>query len=294
VTLAIPVYALSQLPAFVGSRFGIFRQEGFDVQLIQMRTALVGPALISRELDFATAADTMLRAATTGLPVKVIGFGGVRPALTLNVRPEIKTIEDLKGKNIAVSSKGATTDIVAREIVRHYGLNPDRDIITLPLGSQTNNLAGLKSNSVQAAIFTPPYDAIGEKEGFKILVWAGDILKDQLQAGLVTSDDKIRTAPTQVKRMARAFLKSLLFIRKEKEKVIGLVVSEWKIPADIAQKSYQTIVKTLSTNGLASDEAIENVIQQTKKSSNIQKDVPHSQVVALSFMKEAQRELGLE
>ncbi|MDP2605500.1 MAG: ABC transporter substrate-binding protein, partial [Deltaproteobacteria bacterium] len=97
VTLAIPVHALSQLPAFVGSRFGLFREEGLDVQIIQMRTALVGPALISRDLDFATAADTMLRAATSGLPVKVIAFGGIKPALTLIVRREIKKPEDLKG-----------------------------------------------------------------------------------------------------------------------------------------------------------------------------------------------------
>jgi hypothetical protein len=56
ITLAIPVHALSQLPAYVGVRFGLFREEGLDVQIVQMRTALVGPALISRELDFATAA----------------------------------------------------------------------------------------------------------------------------------------------------------------------------------------------------------------------------------------------
>ena len=50
VTLAVPVHALSQLPAYVGARFGLFREEGIDVQLIQMRTALVGPALIGRDL----------------------------------------------------------------------------------------------------------------------------------------------------------------------------------------------------------------------------------------------------
>jgi ABC-type nitrate/sulfonate/bicarbonate transport system substrate-binding protein len=133
------VHALSQLPAYVGSRFGLFREEGLDVQIIQMRTALVGPALISRDLDFATAADTMLRAATTGLPVKVLAFGGIKPALALNVRPEIKKPEDLKGKMISVSSRGSTTDIVARDIVRHFGLNPDTDIITMPLGTRPIN-----------------------------------------------------------------------------------------------------------------------------------------------------------
>ncbi|MBI2348230.1 MAG: ABC transporter substrate-binding protein [Deltaproteobacteria bacterium] len=293
ITLAIPVHALSQLPAYVGVRFGLFREEGLDVQIVQMRTALVGPALISRELDYGTAADTMLRAATTGLPVKVIAFGGIRPALSLNVRPEIKTPMDLKGKNIAVSSKGSTTDIVAREIARHFGLNPDRDIITMPLGSQTNNLAGLRSNAVQGAVFTPPYDVIGEREGFRVLAWAGDVVKEQLQAGLATSDDKIRANPAQVKRMVRGFVKSLVYLRKEKSRVVSLISKEWKIDPDIADKSYDVMVKTLSPDGSASDRAVENVIQQTLKATKSQKEVPHSQVVQLGFLQEAQKELRL-
>ena len=200
---------------------------------------------------------------------------------------------DLKGKNIGVSSKGSTTDIVAREIARHFGLNPDRDIITMPLGSQTNNLAGLRSNAVQGAVFTPPYDVIGEREGFRVLAWAGDVLKEQLQAGLSTSDDKIRANPAQVKRMVRGFVKSLVYLRKEKGRVVSLISKEWKIDPDIADKSYDVMVKTLSADGSASERAVENVIQQTLKATKSQKDVPHSQVVQLSFLQEAQKELRL-
>ncbi len=293
VTLAVPVHALSQLPAYVGARFGLFRGEGIDIQLIQMRTALVGPALIGRDLDFCTAADTMLRAATTGLPIKVIAFGGVRPALALNVRPEIKKVEDLKGKMISVSSRGSTTDIVARDIVRHFGLNPDTDIVTMPLGTQTNELAALKSNAVQASLFTPPYDAIAEREGLRVLVWAGDILKDQLQAGLTTSDQKIRANPDQVKRMVRAFVKSLLFLQKEKAKVAEMISKEWNIDSDLAQRSYQSTAKTLSLDGSVNEEAVRRVVEQTLATTKQQKQVPLSQVIDFSFLRRAQEELGI-
>lgn len=293
VTLAVPVHALSQLPAYVGARFGLFRQEGIEIQIVQMRTALVGPALISRDLDFCTAADTMLRAATTGLPVKVIAFGGVRPALALNVRPEIKRIEDLKGKMISVSSRGSTTDIVAREIVRHFGLNPDTDVVTMPLGTQTNQLAALKSNSVQAALFTPPYNAIAEREGLRTLVWAGDLFKDQLQAGLTTSAQKIRANPNQVRRMVRAFVRSLVFLHKEKVKVAQMVSREWKIDKDLAQRSYQRIATTLSPDGSASENAVRKVIEQTLATTRQKKQVSLSQVVDLSFLRRAQEDLGI-
>ena len=291
VTLAIPVHALSQLPAYVGSRFGLFREEGLDVQIVQIRTALVAPALISRELDYSTA--LLLRVAATGLPIKAIAFGGISPALSLNVRPEIRTVADLKGKNISVSSRGSTTDVVARDIVRHYGLNPDRDIITIPLGSQTNQLAALQNNAVQGAIFTPPYDVIAEKEGFRVLVWAGDIFKDQLQAGLATSDDKIRSNPAQVRRMVRGFVRSLIFLRKEKARVVGLIAREWKIDPDVAEKSYLAMVRTLSTDGSASETAVQDVIQPTLKTIKTQREVPLSQVVNLSFLRDVQKELEI-
>lgn len=292
VNLAIPVTALSQLPSYAGVRFGLFREEGLDVQIVLMNGRLVGPALLQGDLDFATLADTMMRAATTGLPVKVIAFGGIRPALALNVRPEIKTGADLKGKNIAVTSIGSTTDLVAREIMRSFGIS-DREIITQGLGSQANNQTALRTGAVAAALFTPPYDVIMEKEGFRVIAWAGDVVKEQLQAGLVTSDNKIARNPGQVKRMVRGFVKSLVFLRKEKTRTVEMIAKQWKIEPEIAEKSYQVMLKTFSANGAASDSAIDNVIQQTLKANKSQKQVPHSQVANLTFLEESQRELGL-
>lgn len=293
VNIGIPVTALSQLPTYAGVRFGLFKEENLDVQIILMNGRLVAPALLQGDLDYSTLADTMLRAATTGLPVKVLAFGGVRPALALNVRPEIKTGADLRGKSIAVTSIGTTTDLVAREIVRSFGLHPERDIVTQGLGSQANSQTALRTGAVAAALFTPPYDAIMEREGFRVIAWAGDVIKEQLQAGLVTSDNKIAKNAGQVKRMVRGFVKSLAYLRKEKARVVELIGKQYHLDGDLAEKSYQVIVKTLSPNGSASDSAIDNVIQQTLKATKSERIVTHAQVANLNFLHEAQKELGL-
>ncbi|HEX9143276.1 MAG TPA: hypothetical protein VGA09_03320, partial [Candidatus Binatia bacterium] len=99
--------------------------------------------------------------------------------------------------------------------------------------------------------------------------------------------------PGQVKRMVRGYVKSLVFLRKEKAKAVDFISREWKLDPEAAERSYQSVLRTLSADGSASDNAITQVIQQTLKATKSQKDIPHSQVVSLLFLREAQKELGV-
>jgi len=91
----------------------------------------------------------------------------------------------------------------------------------------------------------------------------------------------------------RGFVRSLIFLRKEKARVVGLIAREWKIDPDVAEKSYRLMVGTLSTDGSASETAVQNVIQPTLKATKSQREVPLSQVVNLSFLREVQKELEI-
>lgn len=145
VTLGYPATAMSHFPAFVGREFGQFRDEGLDVQLVRVSGNVVVAALLAGELGYTTSADATVRSPVLGLPIKMLAAIGVKPSLSLIVRPEIKTVADLKGKAIAISTPGTTTDFTAREIVKHYGLNPDRDITTVGLGDQPQRMAACKA-----------------------------------------------------------------------------------------------------------------------------------------------------
>src|SRR5690242_19620438 len=147
-TLGYPATAMSHFPAFVGREFGQFREEGIDVQLVRVSGNVVVAALLAGELGYTTSADATVRSAVLGLPIKMLAAIGVKPSLSLIVRPEIKTVADLKGKAIAISTPGTTTDFTAREIVKHYGRNPDRDINTVGLGDQLQRMAAMQSGTV--------------------------------------------------------------------------------------------------------------------------------------------------
>src|SRR6186997_744317 len=97
ITAGYPATAMSHFPVFVGREFGQFRDEGLDVQLVRVTGNVVVAALLAGELGYTTSADATIRSPVLGLPIKMLAAIGVKPSLSLIVRPEIKTVADLKG-----------------------------------------------------------------------------------------------------------------------------------------------------------------------------------------------------
>jgi len=286
VRIGIPVVAMSQLPILIAQQNKLFQAEGFDAEVIQIRTALALPALMSGELDFTTSAETTIRAAISGMPLKAIGFIGVRSSLVLVSHPRINSVTALKGGKIAVSSLRTTTDFVARDILRHYGLNPDKDIVTFPLGSESNKIAAVKSGAVDAAIVTLPSDSIAEEQGLKKLVFAGDFIEG-LQSGLATSVKKINENPARVQRMARVFVRSLEFTRSRRGDAVDFIIKQWQLSRRVAESSYDLMIKTFSPDGEAPERLVRILVDEVKRTQKIEREIPLSDVVDFSFVREA-------
>jgi ABC-type nitrate/sulfonate/bicarbonate transport system substrate-binding protein len=127
VIIGLPTTSMSMLPIFFAQDKGFFREEGLDPQLVFVGGRLQVPALAAGEMDFSASAETVLRAAVQGLPLKVVVYMNSRMAVSLIATPEIKNIAGLKGRSIGVTSIGGSLDYAAREILAKNGLNPERD-----------------------------------------------------------------------------------------------------------------------------------------------------------------------
>ena len=288
IRIGIPVMAMSQLPILLAKEKKLFEAEGLEPEVIQIRTALALPALLGSDLDFTTSAETTIRAAVSGMPLKAIGFTGIRSSLVLVVQPGIQSVAALKGGKIAVSSLRTTTDFVARDIVRYYGLNPDKDIVTMPLGSEANKIAALNGKAVEAAILTLPDDSIAEEQGFKKLVFAGDIVEG-LQSGLACSVKKINENPAQVERMARVLVRSLEVTRARRGDALDFIVKQWRLSRQVAERSYDLMVKTFSPDGEAPERLILDLVEQVRSSQKIERKISLSDVVDFSFVRKARQ-----
>src|SRR5207253_2793147 len=109
---------------------------------------------------------------------------------SLVVRPEIRRVEDLKGKTLAVSGVGEFTDVGARLVLKRYGLVPEADVKLRPLyGNHPLRLSALQAGQIDGTIMAMPYNKMAVKMGFREIVHLREIIKTP-QGGLVTTVQK--------------------------------------------------------------------------------------------------------
>lgn len=288
VIIGLPTTSMSMLPIFFAQDKGLFREEGLDPQLVFVGGRLQVPALAAGEVDFSASAETVLRAAAQGLPLKVVVYMNSRMAVSLMAAPDIKTISGLKGRSIAVTSIGGSLDYAAREILARNGLNPERDARFIGI-AQNEQMVALSAGSIQAAMLTPPYDSMMEKKGFRRLVFVGDVL-DYPQGGLATTDKKLQENPAQVKRVVRTMLRSLIRIRQNRDELVPYIAKRWKMDPEFAASSYDTMLRAYSPNGATSPQSIQSVIDSIKGRNPA---VGISHVVNFTQLEEVQREMKL-
>ncbi len=150
--------------------------------------------------------------AASGLPVKALMFTLDKPIFHMMVRPEIKRIQDLKGKAVAVTAIAATDAVGARAMAKAAGMNAEQDLTIIAAGSTANAFAALQGGAAAAALLSIPFNFKAEELGYRSLGNVADYLRTVL-AGLGTSDARIKSNPAQVKRMIRATLRGMDFAR---------------------------------------------------------------------------------
>jgi ABC-type nitrate/sulfonate/bicarbonate transport system substrate-binding protein len=290
VRYAYPAKSLNYLPLFLGKEKGIYAAEGIDLELVLVTSRIQVTALTTGDLEFSGAQSQVSGAAAIGFPVKVVGFITVKPTFWLVGRPEIRSIPDLKGKIVGITAIGSSTDTLARYIVRKYGLVPDKEVALFATGTTSNILAALNGGSVQAGMLSPPFHAMAKLMGFHILAYLGDHVEQSL-SGVGTSEKMLRERPETVKKVLRGLLKSLRFIRQNKEETVQHVIREWKVARPLAEELYASMLPAFSLDGSMNEKGIRDALEREMSRVEKKEEIPLSRVVDLRLLKEVQRDL---
>jgi NitT/TauT family transport system substrate-binding protein len=278
--------ALSIGPLLYGIERGFYRDEGIDLVYVSLRADLGIKALLAGELDYSYSVGTIIRGAIIGVPVRNLTFDFSKVLHALMSRPDIPSAATLKGKRVGVSSFGATGDLAARACLRSLGLDPEKDVTIVTLGSDTLRHAALLAGTVQATHMPVPLNIQLKKEGYHELVYAGNILQRPL-TGLATSMQKIQKNPGQVQRMVRAFVRATRAFKSERAGFIAFAQKKYGYSKEILEEAYKYLADALSQDGFVDENALQAAIDEARSLAKVTKPVRTEDVVDYSFLRAA-------
>ena len=271
---------------------GFLKEEGFEAEVLRIAAAAGRAALTNGDIDYSTGiGGTAIGGALSGVPIRVVACFVPAPVLALVARPEFKTIPSLKGKTVAILIAGGVAHFAARAIVRQGGLDSEKDLKYVAVGPPDARYAALSQGLVEAAVLGPPLDFQARKEGYNILARADEVIVFP-ETGLVASVKKIQERPDEIKRVIRAGIKANRYIRGNRDGTVQFLTEWLKLSRDSAGATYDSVVKAYNEDPNTCDKGLRLVVDETKKTIKLTREVPYSEVADLAFLREAHRELG--
>jgi ABC-type nitrate/sulfonate/bicarbonate transport system substrate-binding protein len=279
------------LPYVMAEKKGFFKKEGLNAVVVIMQNQVVVNGVLSKSLDYGATIANFIGAAKSGLPVRVVMaiMDGLDHVLV--AAPNIKRVEDLRGKNIGISSFGGAPHNQMVMILRKYGMNPDKDVTFLQIGGGATRYTALESGSIQATMLVPPMNKVAREKGFNELLYFNEIMKVPL-SGLAVHVDKIKETPEEIVKVIKALLISVDFIRNNKAEILGFLEKSWGIknPA-VREGFYGDMLGLYSHTGIVSDETIANVVRFTQATRKTQESIAVADITDWTFAKKANEEL---
>ncbi|HEX6172472.1 MAG TPA: ABC transporter substrate-binding protein [Candidatus Binatia bacterium] len=195
----------------------LFQKNGIDPQILYLRTTLGQTAMIAGEVDMCVYSGSLLSSARLqGADVVMVTSFLNRPLYRLVVRPEIRTVADLKGKRLGITRFGTVTDSMSRLLVGKMGLDPDKDVSYIQVGDVPILLASLTTGkTIDGAIIQPPYYLKAVASGMRVLVNMQDMDIPVQQTGLNTTHKFIAKNPDLVRRVVKSLIEGVHLMRSD-------------------------------------------------------------------------------
>ena len=289
IKFVLPGNSMGYLPLFVAVHRGFFKDEGIDIELPRLAPSIAHNALLAGEAHYHGLADSGLRLAARGLPLKAIFYGADKPMYYLVAQKDLRSVGELRGKRIGVSQFGGTSDLSARLALRHYGIEPEKDAILIQIGAEGIRMAALRAGSVSAIIVPVPAVAVLRREGFSEVSFVGDVV-EFASNGYTTTEQRIKEHPQEVKKVVRSLYRGLRYAKENPEGTIAVIQREWKVDPEIAKDSYRAIVKALNEDGIIGEKQLKIHFDLIRKVEKNIGEIPVDKVVDFRLLREVRKE----
>ena len=276
-----------------GAAQRFLKEESFDAELIVISGPIANIALSSGDTEYLTGYRSALRAILQGLPLRIIALFRPMPHFMLQTRPEFKSVKNLKGRSIGVTTFGSGPELVGRIMIKHLGLDPDKDVKWVAAGSGEARWPecskGCLTRPSRACL------AITMVRRWAFPCWFVRKISSAIRSAASRfTVRKIKEKPDEVKRVIRAGIKANRYMRANRDGTIAVLMATYRIDKEAAGAAYDSFIKGFNTDGSMPEDGFRRLLDDTKRVMKIDREVALSEVSDLTILKEAQRELGIK
>jgi NitT/TauT family transport system substrate-binding protein len=291
IRIAYPSGGICCLPLYGAIQWKIFEENGLQAEIVQIRSQVGNMALMANEIQYFTGVGPASVSATLrGMASRGVWFASDQLIYSLMARPEFQNLRELRNKKIGVTGLGGTQHVALQIAMEAAGENP-RNFVYVVLGA-AQLLPALETGSVEAAVFSPPFDFYAKKKRFRELLDVGSRVKMPL-GGLTTMISTIRNRPDEVRRVLRSLQLSKQEVLRSKEKATAIILKYLQVDKDAAEDTYTVYKKTVSGNGVPTHEGMDLIMKSLQAAGQFtDRKVAFEEIADDRIAKEVARELG--
>jgi ABC-type nitrate/sulfonate/bicarbonate transport system substrate-binding protein len=244
VTIAYSSISGNMAPLWITHERGFFRKYGLDVQLVFIESgSTTVQSLISKDVTFAQMAGAgVIQSRLRGSDVVMIA--GVINTLTFKfyVDKSIKQPDQLKGKTLAVTRYGSSTDFALRYALERYGIAPDKDVTILQASNMPAIVAALESGKVQGAMLSAPFTLKAKTMGFPMMADLQMLGLEYQHTGLATTQALIRSRPDLVRNAMKAYVEGIHYYKTHRTESLAVLAKYLKTDdPDVLSEVYEDV-----------------------------------------------------
>jgi NitT/TauT family transport system substrate-binding protein len=239
-------------PLWIATSQGLFKKYGIDLEPVYVRNSTIQMmALTTHEVQLShTGGAPTLSAVAAGHDLKIVATFGQGVYWDIVAKPELKSVEELRGRDLGVTNIGGTTWIGAILGLEHFGLSPDRDRIKLQgIGDQTVLVQALNSGRVDAILVEPALSRELRRKGFRVLAELSAAKLPFASSGLVVSRQYLQQQPEVIENVLKVMIEATAFLYKSanREIVLKFLAERLKITDPItAKETFQDLDKLIA------------------------------------------------
>ncbi len=230
-------------PLWIAADRNLFSKYGLNVDIRYIAPGTATQALIGKNLDIINPGGEIIEAGLNGESVAYIAGILNRAVMSIYAKPGIASLADLKGKVLALTVPGATTDFAARVLLQQAHLTPGKDVKLIYLKGMVEILAGINQGNADAGIFTSPTTLKAQHAGLKELVNVTEQNIPMIHAALASTKDYIKTRRDNVRRFLQAYLEGIKIARTDAE-YSKQIIGKYTKTSDVndLEDSYRTFL----------------------------------------------------